>query len=119
MFDKIKRLEKKVRDLEKEVNLHEAKRKKAKPEDAFVHATRKRVAQEELQKTRAALILAVSERSIKNKEIQREIDKLQREKNELSRRWVQSGDSDVKLKLDEQIKKLNKQIDKLEGKKEK
>lgn len=119
MFDKVKRLEKKVRDLEKEIKLHEAKRKKAKPEDAFVHAARKGAAEEELQKVRASLILAVSERSMRNKKIQNEIDRLQKEKNELSRRWVQSGDSDVKLKLDEQIKKLNKQIDKLEGKKDK
>lgn len=117
MLDKIKRLEKRVKDLEKEVVLHETKRRKASPEDAFVHGERRIGAEKELQKVRAQLILANAEKQSKNKNIQNEIDELQRKKEDLARRWVQSGDSDVKLKLDKEISALNKQIDKLERKK--
>lgn len=119
MFDKVKRLEKKVRDLEKEIQMHEQKRSKAKPEHAFVHGERRRGAQAELQKVNAQLILARAEANTKIKSIQSDINKLQKEKEDLARRWVQSSDSDVKLKLDKQINEINKKLDKLEKKKKK
>ena len=114
MFDKISRLERKITGLEKEIKSHLAKWKKSK--DGWVHKERAYAAEKELQKARSALILAKAEKSMKNKQIQSEIDNLQKEKNDLARRWVQSDDSDAKLKLDGQIQSLNKKIDKLENK---
>lgn len=117
MLNRIKSLEKKIKGLEKEIQDHSEKLKKSNPSDAAIHRMRKEGAERELQKAKADLVLAVAERSRENKKIQSEIDKLQKEKNELSRKWVQSDDSDVKFKLDKQIRSMNKKIDKLEGKK--
>jgi len=68
MFNKVARLEKRIRDLEKEISDHVNKIKKSKSaQDAAIHTMRKESAERELQRAKSALILAKAEASLKRK----------------------------------------------------
>lgn len=67
MAKSVKSLEKLIGKLEKELNGHREKAKKAKPEDAFVHNARAKGTEEALSKAKADLILAKAEASRKEK----------------------------------------------------
>ena len=113
MFDKVKRLERQIAGFEKEINDH--RRQYQKTRDT-VHRLRLEGATKRLVELKAKLIIVKAEQSRNVKTIQSEIDKLQKQRTELSRRWVQSADADVKRKLDGEIQSLDKKIDKLHKK---
>lgn len=113
MFDKIKRLERQIAGFEKEIKDHQKNYNRTR---SFVHRERMEGATRRLTELKGKLVLAKAEESRKKKEIQQEIAKLQKDRNDLTRRWVQCADADVKLKLDGKIKDLDKKIDKLHKK---
>ncbi len=68
MFDSVKKLEKKISNILKEIDKHETKRKNAKSsEDATIHRMRKEAAMQEHQRLRAKLFLAKAAEETKRK----------------------------------------------------
>ena len=86
MFDKISRLERQIAGFEKEIKDHN--KKYTKTHDP-IHRQRLEGATARLTELKAKLIVAKAEQSRKVKIIEKQIAKLQKERNELSRRWVQ------------------------------